>query len=204
MTAVADKPIFDAVRRLLRGRGAADNITEAEFAYIKAAIEQAFVGEPLSKSGFANPTRPSKRGIALMHQFEGCKLDAYPDPGSSNGDPWTIGWGATGPGISRGVRWTQEQADARFEEDLARFAIGVVRLLGSARTTQPQFDALVSFAYNVGLSALERSTLLRKHKAGDYAGAAAEFGRWNKNDGDVMRGLTRRRAAEADLYRSGP
>jgi lysozyme len=67
-------------------------------------------------------------------------------------------------------------------------------------TTQSQFDALVSFAYNVGLSALNDSTLLRLHKAGDYAGAKAQFARWDKNDGKVIKGLARRRAAEAALY----
>ena len=83
-------------------------------------------------------------------------------------------------------------------------------LLAGAATTQGQFDALVSFAYNVGLDidddtaaeGLGDSTLLRKHKAGDYAGAKAEFLKWVKNDGVVMKGLTRRRAAEAALYAS--
>ncbi len=138
----------------------------------------------------------------LMHEFEGCRLKAYPDPGSRDGHPWTIGWGATGPDIGPGTVWTQEQADARFLEDLGRFGAQVARLLGEAPTTAHQWAALVSFAYNVGAGdgGLKTSTLLRKHKAGDYEGAAKEFGRWNKNDGRVMAGLTRRRAAESALY----
>jgi lysozyme len=140
--------------------------------------------------------------IKLLHQFEGCKLKAYPDPGSKDGHPWTIGWGSTGPGIGPGVVWTQEQADARFEEDLTKFGQQVARLLGDAPTTAHQWAALVSFAYNVGAGdgGLKTSTLLRKHKDGDYEGARKEFARWNKNDGRVMKGLTRRRAAEAAVY----
>lgn len=148
-------------------------------------------------------TLTSAKGIALIHSFEQCKLDAYPDPGSRDGNPWTVGWGSTGPDIRRGTVWTQEQADARFEQHLAKLEQDVVRVLDGAATTQDQFDALVSFAYNVGVGAkgLGGSTLLRKHHAGDYGGAAAEFSRWDKNDGRRMRGLTRRRLAEAALYR---
>lgn len=136
----------------------------------------------------------------LMHEFEGCRLKAYPDPGSRDGHPWTIGWGSTGPGIGPGVVWTQEQADARFLEDLTKFGEQVARLLGDAPTTAHQWAALVSLAYNIGTAALAKSTVLRRHKAGDYAGARAAFAMWNKNDGKVMAGLTRRRAAEAAVY----
>jgi lysozyme len=144
--------------------------------------------------------RVSQAGVDLIHSFESCKLTAYPDPGSVDGKPWTIGWGSTGPGIAKGVVWTQQQADDRFAADLARFEKAVA--LMAPVTTQSQFDALVSFAYNVGLSALNDSTLLRLHNKGDYAGAKDQFARWSKNDGKVMNGLTRRRAAEAALYGS--
>jgi lysozyme len=143
-----------------------------------------------------------------VQEFEGCErkrgdgsFDAYPDPGSG-GDPWTIGWGTTGPDVRRGVTWTQQQCDERFTADLNRFAEGVARIIGDAATTQHQFDAMVSFAYNLGQGNLLKSTLLRKHKAGDFAGAANEFRKWNKAAGRVMAGLTRRRAAEAALYQS--
>lgn len=152
--------------------------------------------------------KTSAAGIALIHSFEKCVLFAYPDPGSRSGDPWTVGWGSTGPDIRKGTIWTQKQADDRFAADLIRFEDGVTKLLAGAPTTQNQFDALVSFAYNVGLDidtdttaeGLGDSTLLRKHKAGDFAGAQAQFAAWNKNDGKVMKGLVRRRAAEAALY----
>lgn len=137
--------------------------------------------------------------LALIKRFEGCRLDAYPDPGSG-GDPWTVGWGATGPGIKKGVRWTQQQADERLASDVMRFADGVDRLT-SDKTRPHQRSALISFAYNVGIGALKESTLLRMHNDGDYAGAAAQFGRWDKAAGKVLAGLTKRRAAEAAVYR---
>ncbi|MFL0672473.1 MAG: lysozyme [Erythrobacter sp.] len=152
------------------------------------------------------------RGTALIKQFEGCArrrgdglIEAYPDPGTG-GEPWTIGWGATGADrfrggcIRPGTVWTQGQCDARLDEDLARYAAEVARAIRGAPTTQGQFDALVSFHYNTG--AIARATLTKKHIARDYTGAAAEFARWNKAGGRVLRGLTRRRAAEAALYQS--
>jgi len=149
---------------------------------------------------------PSNSCNKLIQQFEGCakkgadgRFAAYPDPGSG-GDPWTIGWGSTGPDIKKGVVWTQAQCDERFNQHVAEFAQRVSAALGGAKTTQNQFDAMVSFAYNLGVANLQSSTLLRKHKAGDYAGAAAEFAKWNKAAGKVLPGLTRRRAAEAALY----
>jgi len=151
--------------------------------------------------------QPSQACIKLVQEFEGCakkrpdgSIEAYPDP-ATGGDPWTIGWGSTGAGIKKGVVWTQKQCDDRFVAHLGEFADKVNKLLGGAPTTQSQFDAMVSFAYNVGPANLASSTLLRKHKARDYAGAAAEFAKWNKANKKVMAGLTRRRAAEAKLYK---
>jgi lysozyme len=151
---------------------------------------------------------PSSDCIKLVQSFEGCEkkqgngtFNAYPDPGTG-GDPWTIGWGTTGPDIKPGVNWTQQQCDDRFTQDLTRFAGGVANAIGGAATTQHQFDAMVSFSYNVGIGNLTKSTLLKLHKAGDYAGAANQFALWNKAAGRVLPGLTRRRAAEAALYRS--
>lgn len=152
--------------------------------------------------------QPSNAAVMLIREFEGCHkrrtdgmLEAYPDPGSG-GDPWTIGWGSTGPDIKRGTVWTQAQADARFAEHVAEFGAKVAALVSDVRTTQPQFDALTSLAYNIGVGNLSSSTLLKKHRAGDYPGAQAEFSRWNKAAGRVLAGLTRRRAAEAKLYGS--
>jgi lysozyme len=143
--------------------------------------------------------QPSRACIDLIKRFEQCRLHAYlPTPQ----DVPTIGWGSTGLDIRLGMTWTQEQADARFLLDVARFADKVEKLLqDGAATTQGEFDALVSLAYNIGTGNLASSTLLRMHKAGDKAGAAAQFARWNKQKGKVLNGLTIRRAAEASLYR---
>lgn len=143
---------------------------------------------------------PSARCASFIKGYEKCRLTAYLP---TKDDVPTIGWGSTGPDIKLGMTWTQAQADARFAADLARFAANVSTLVGKAPTTQAQFDALVSFAYNVGYGdgGLKTSTLLRLHKAGDYAGAAAQFARWNKQKGKVLNGLTTRRAAEAAMYR---
>lgn len=144
--------------------------------------------------------KTSANGIAVMHFFESCKLTAYPDPGSADGKPWTIGWGSTGPDIKKGTVWTQAQADVRFIDDLMKFEQGVAAVV-SVPVSQGQFDALVSFSYNLGLGSLRSSTLLKLLNGLDYTGARDQFARWNKNDGQVMKGLTRRRAAEAALFR---
>jgi lysozyme len=144
-------------------------------------------------------TTVGPKGIALIKQYEGCRLKAYPDP-ASGGDPWTIGYGSTGPGIEKGVEWTQAQCEARLAQDAPAFSHQVLALIGNVPTTQEQLDALTSFAYNEGLGNLKKSTLLKLHKAGDYAGAAKQFAVWNKADGKVMAGLITRRAAEARLY----
>ncbi len=194
------KPIFDTVRRLLGRRFRANEIIALD-----RAVDRS------SSAGQADPAPVSPRtigpaGRALICAWEGCaKLApdgtyvAYPDPGTG-GAPWTIGWGATGVGIADGTRWTRAQCDARLDADLLRYAAQVARALGGASTTQAQFDALVSFHYNTG--AIARATLTRLHIAGDHAGAAREFARWNRAGGRVLAGLTRRRAAEAVLYAS--
>lgn len=154
------------------------------------------------------PSKTSQAGIDLIHSFETLKLTAYKDPGSHNGLPITNGWGTTvdedGGPITLGEVWTKEKADRLFIRDIAKFEAKLDALLGAAPTSQPQYDALMSFGYNVGMGegGLKTSTLLRLHKEGDYAGAKAQFARWNKNDGKVLKGLVRRRAAEAALYAS--
>ena len=99
--------------------------------------------------------------------------------------------------------WDQAQCDARLAADAGRFAAQVERLIGGAATSDNQFDALVSFAYNLGATSLHGSTLLKEHLAGNYAGAQAQFARWDRAGGRVMAGLARRRAAEAALYSGG-
>ncbi len=145
--------------------------------------------------------KTGENGISLIVEFEGEELAAYPDP-ATGGDPWTIGVGHTGPEVHRGMTITGAQSKAYLHNDLAKFERAVTTDIGTTPTTQNQFDAMVSLCFNIGPTNLHSSTLLRKHKAQDYAGAQAEFKRWNKANKKVMAGLTRRRAAEAELYGS--
>lgn len=142
--------------------------------------------------------KTSSNGIAVLKYFEDCNLKAYPDP-ATGGAPWTIGWGHTGPEVKRGLVWTQKQADDALVADLARFERAVSTAV-RVPLNQGQFDALVSFTYNLGEGNLKSSTLLKMVNAGNFAGASEQFKRWNKANGKTMRGLTRRRAAEQCLF----
>ena len=143
----------------------------------------------------------SDKGIALLKEFEGCKLTAYQD----SVGVWTIGYGWTQPvdgkPIRAGMTIKQETAERLLKTGLVSYESDVSRLV-KVGMTQGQFDALVSFTYNLGARSLSTSTLLRKLNAGDYAGAADEFLRWNKAGGKVLNGLTRRREAERALFLS--
>lgn len=138
--------------------------------------------------------------VELIDRSENCKLHAYPDP-ASGGEPWTVGWGSTGPGIGPHTVWTQAQADADRDRRIDEINTSVTRAV-RVRITAGQRAALVDFAYNLGVGALFGSTLLELLNAGDYAGAADQFGRWVHASGKVMRGLVKRRAAEAQLFRA--
>jgi lysozyme len=152
----------------------------------------------------AVPKKVSPAAVALIKSFEGChRTDgAMFRPYVCPGGVLTIGWGHTnhhGRRFDTNARWTQQECDAELEENLAGFAAQVSALL-KVPVKQHQFDGLVSFAYNVGLGNLKSSTLLRTLNAGDAAGAALEFHRWNRSKGKVLPGLVRRRAAEALLF----
>lgn len=140
--------------------------------------------------------RTSPEGVALIKEYEGLRLKAYRCPAGV----WTIGVGHTGAGVKADSVLTEHQANAVLDVDLDRFERGVLSALDGTPATQPQFDALVSFAFNLGVAALARSTLLRKFKAGDVEGAGAEFMKWQYAAGKVMPGLVRRRAAERALF----
>lgn len=140
---------------------------------------------------------PSQACAALIHEFEGCKLKAYQDPGGI----WTIGWGHVGPEVHQGLIWTQDQADEAMQADMIHKGVGVTSLINGSPTTQNQFDALTDFAYNLGLGNLGSSTLLKMHRASQYAEVEQQFGRWIHQGSQVLEGLVKRRAAEAALYR---
>jgi GH24 family phage-related lysozyme (muramidase) len=161
----------------------------------------------------------------LLHPFEGYhkKLlngdcESYPDPASplgrgaiskaqavtmtpdellKAGHPWTIGWGTTGPDIVPGLVWTRQQADERFETLLSKFVAGALGLSPDLINEPPRrLAAIISFCYNCGLGNYRISTLRKRVNQGDWQGAYEEIQKWNKAQGIVLNGLTRRRLAE--------
>ncbi len=143
--------------------------------------------------------------IEHVKRWEGFRAQAYPDPGSRDGKPVTIGYGQTrrnGRPIQLGETITEAEAAQWLLQELARVA-GVVEQAVKVPLNDNQFGALVSFTYNVGDNAFKGSTLLKKLNAGDYQAVPAQMARWNKNDGKVMEGLVNRRASEAGLWAKG-
>ena len=137
-------------------------------------------------------------GWILLKTWEGCRLSAYPDP-ASGGAPWTIGYGHTGVEVVPGLTIDQEQAEAWLKQDVAEAAGAVDRLLSGVTLTARQRDALISFCFNVGAGALERSTLRKRLLAGECPAVviAQELPRWHKGPNGPVEGLKRR--AEIDL-----
>ena len=145
--------------------------------------------------------KTSDRGVALIKAHEGLRLQAYQDPVGV----WTIGYGHTTaagpPKVERGMKITDAGADAILRQDLAKFE-GYVSSAVKVPLNQNEFDALVSFTFNLGPGNLRSSTLLKKLNAGDRAGAADEFLKWTKAGGKTLPGLVKRREAERALFRA--
>jgi lysozyme len=139
--------------------------------------------------------RTGAKGIALIKSFEGLELRAYKCPA----DVLTIGYGSTGPHVKPNMVITEKQAEDLLRQDLVRFERAVTRLV-TVPISQNQYDALVSFTFNLGEGNFSRSTLLKRVNARDFSGAQREFAKWNRAGGVVLAGLTRRRAAEARLF----
>jgi lysozyme len=158
----------------------------------------------------------SPAGVAKIAGFEGCKLSAYRD--ASTPPVWTVGYGHTGPGVTQGLTITQARAEQLLASDLLTFEASVTGWV-AVPLNQYQFDALVSFCYNVGPGAPgvrdglvwlkardangqpQHSTLLRKLNRSDYLGCADEFPKWVRAGGaEVLPGLVKRRAAERTLF----
>ena len=138
--------------------------------------------------------KTGSKGIDLIKHFEGCELEAYKCPAGV----WTIGYGHI-KGVKEGMTITEHQAEEMLKSELNEYE-GYINNLVTAELNQNQFDAMVSWVYNLGGGNLSASTLLKVLNAGDYAGVPAQMMRWNKAGGKVLEGLTRRRQAEADLF----
>ena len=135
-----------------------------------------------------------QKGIELIKHFEGCELEAYKCPAGV----WTIGYGHI-KGVSEGMSITQEQAEQMLLDELKEYE-NYINELVVVDLSQNQFDALVSWVYNLGPANLKSSTLLEVLNSGDYAGVPDQIERWNKAGGKVLEGLIRRRQAESSLF----
>lgn len=134
-------------------------------------------------------------GIALIQSYEKCRLKSYkPTPD----DVWTCGWGST-EGVTEDTVWTQEEADEHFAKDLA-WVEDCLNANIHVPITQNEFDACGSLTFNIGCKAFKDSTLCRLLNESKLEEAALQFGRWNKQAGNVLNGLTLRRASEQALF----
>jgi len=136
----------------------------------------------------------SQEGLSLIKKFEGCELDAY----KCAAEVWTIGYGST-KGVKEGDTITQEEADKLLLHEMEEYE-GYINNIVEVDLKQNEFDALVSWVFNLGPANLKASTLLKVLNAKDYQGVPEQIKRWNKAGGKVLEGLIRRREAEALLF----
>ena len=136
----------------------------------------------------------SNEGISLIKKFEGCKLEAY----QCAAGVWTIGYGST-KDVKEGDTLTQKEADNLLLHEMQEYE-GYIKELVKIPLKQNQFDALVSWVFNLGPANLKASTMLKFLNAGDYHLIPSQIKRWNKANGKVLEGLIRRREAEALMF----
>ena len=136
----------------------------------------------------------SQEGIALIKKFEGCELESY----KCAAGVWTIGYGST-KGVEKGNTITQKEADDLLTEEMNEYESYVNHMV-ETDLKQNEFDALVSWVYNLGPTNLSSSTLLQKLNNKDWNDVPNQIKRWNKAGGVVKQGLIRRREAEALLF----
>lgn len=139
----------------------------------------------------------SEKGIKLIKNFEGCRLEAYKCPAGI----WTVGYGHTGSTVHQGLKISQSEADSLLKTDLIIHCNNVSKLV-KVPLNQNQFDALVSLEYNIGYGNFSRSTLLKLLNTKNYKDAAEQFAVWRLGGGKILPGLVRRRKAEKDLFLS--
>ena len=157
-------------------------------------------GRQAPKVTKVEPTVTSDKGISLIQEFEGLRLDSY----YCASGVLTIGWGHTGPDVYDGMTITRDVATDLLKSDLHRFEQAVGELV-KVPFTQGEVDATVSFSFNIGVGALQNSTFLRRINSGENKGDCfrEEFPRWNKGANGPLPGLTRRREAEVKLAVEG-
>jgi lysozyme len=137
----------------------------------------------------------SDEGFDLIKHFEGCELEAY----KCAAGVWTIGYGHT-KDVQEGDEWSKEKAEFMLWDELEEEYEKYINDLVDVPLSQFQFDALVSWVYNLGPANLKSSTMLKKLNAGEYEEVPSQMKKWNKANGKVLEGLIRRRAAESLLF----
>lgn len=152
---------------------------------------------------YADPGSPLAKAIQRAGKWQAYLDDLWVPPMSMSGmsgTPWTIGWGTTGPEIGPNTVWSESKCNERFDAHVNEFLAKLVKQIGGLGLNDHQIAACLSLSYNIGSAAFQGSTLLRKLKARDFAGAAEQFARWNKSKGKVLPGLVTRRAKERALF----
>ena len=189
------KMIFDKLRELCGG-----SLTQKQVDATNEVIATATDSTVADMLGIAiDQMVVSLFGIDLICGFEGLRLKAYDD----GVGVWTIGFGTTiypnGIRVKKGDTCTEAQAKAYMAYDLKKFE-STVNSAVTVPLNQNQFDALVSLAYNIGIGAFSKSTLVKKLNAGDIRGAAEQFDVWVNAGGKRMQGLVNRRAKEKEVF----
>ena len=139
----------------------------------------------------------NEKGLDLIKFWEGCRLEAYRDVGGV----WTIGYGQTGPDVVEGLVIDQETADKMLLDALGSVEAAVSACIRTSPSSN-QFSALVAFTYNVGIGNFKKSTLLNSVNKNQWESAAVNFLMWDRVHGTIIPGLSRRREAEAELFRT--
>lgn len=137
--------------------------------------------------------------LALIRKFEGCRLLAYLCPAGV----WTVGWGATGPGIHKGTAWSQHEADDRLSSDAFKFWLVALKASPVLALHPSRHEAIADFCFNLGGTKYRASTLRKRVAAEDWDGVCDELMKWVHGGGRKLPGLVRRRAAECIVIEAG-
>mgnify|MGYP001298266359 CR=1 FL=1 len=149
------------------------------------------------RSTYGGNMQISEEGKSLIKKFEGCVLDSYQDAVGV----WTIGFGHT-KNVKKGDTWSQSHAEEMLDAELIEYEDYIHEYV-KVDLTQNQFDALVSWCYNLGPNSLKKSTMLKVLNKGNHQEVPHQIKRWNKAGGKVLEGLVRRREAEAVMFEGG-
>lgn len=192
LTRLFAKSLRQASKDLAREAGRPPEAPEKP---VERVSEPDAIQQPPKPSAPVEGRKINDAGLELIKSFEGLRLKAYRCPANV----WTVGYGHTRT-AKKGMVISEAEADELLLEDLETFERGVDELLGQTPTHPNEFAAMTSLAFNIGLAAFARSTVLKRHRNKNKVGAANAFLLWNRGGGQVLPGLMRRREAERSLY----